>query len=164
MRLIQLLGVVAIALLFSFCAEDPEMVQAKLEEAAKQNERDFIEALREHIASVEAKDFRRMIKTIPSDGDLTLVLPDGKKFTTAEEFRELHEPWFNQPEWSIKFQVLFTDVASEYGIAVCEATHRKPGENDVELVHKMHVTYAFKKIDDNWNMVMDHASTLEKTP
>jgi len=154
-------GLLALVL-FSFCAEDPEVLKAKQEEARKENEKAFIDALREHIASVEAKDFRRMIKTIPEDGPLHLILPNGRSFETAEEFRELHEPWFYEDDWSIKFHVRYTDIGDEYGFAVAEATHRKTDDQGIETVHKMHVTYVLKIVEYRWKIVKDHASTWEK--
>lgn len=149
-------------ILFSFCAEDPEMLKAKEEEARKANEKAFIEALREHIASVEAKDFRRMIKTIPEDGPLHFILPNGRAFDTAETFREYHEPSYYKDNWSIKFHVRYTDIGDEYGFALAEATHRETDEQGIETIHKMHVSYVLKIVEYRWKIVKDHASTIEK--
>jgi len=74
-----------------------------------------------------------------------------------------HEGWFEEKDWTIDMNIIYTDNSDNYGIALVESKFNDPDRNGKPYFHNMIVSYALKKVDGKWLVVKDHASTVEKS-
>ncbi|MBR9922240.1 MAG: hypothetical protein GYB31_15485 [Bacteroidetes bacterium] len=117
-----------------------------------------------HLKSVREKDLETLTQTLPpADYPMQLILPDGTRMETAGAFLDMHREWFKDTTWTMETKVLFSDRKGDYTISVVESVYREPDRNGNPYFHKMYITYALKQFDENWLVVMDHASTQEKS-
>ncbi|MCB0616701.1 MAG: nuclear transport factor 2 family protein [Phaeodactylibacter sp.] len=123
----------------------------------------FQAALDAHLNAVRQHDFEALKRTVPASGPMHLVLPNGAHFATAEEFLSLHEEWFQDTTWTMETKVQHIDPSADSGIALVEAINREPERNGKPYFHKMFITYSLKKVNGQWLVVYDHASTIEKS-
>ncbi|HMQ62333.1 MAG TPA: nuclear transport factor 2 family protein [Flavilitoribacter sp.] len=124
----------------------------------------FRQALKAHLNAVEHKDFEGLKNTsAPESGQVLWVLPDGAQFTKAADFLKLQEEWFQDTTWTMEMKILEMENSADFGVAVVEAMLREPERNGKPYFHKMAISYALRKMEGAWRVVMDHASTIEKS-
>ncbi|MCB0705537.1 MAG: hypothetical protein KDC34_09525 [Saprospiraceae bacterium] len=124
----------------------------------------FTAALENHLATVRNKDYESLVNTLPErEYPMQLILPDGTRMQTVGEFLDMHQEWFQDSSWTMDTQILFADRQGDYGMAVVEAMYREADRGGKPYFHKMYITYALKEFEDKWLVVMDHASTVEKS-
>lgn len=123
----------------------------------------FRVALEQHLEAVTTKNFAALKETVPASGELIWILPNGASFNKAEDFLQNHQTWLQEPQWTMTTRIIQADWGSDYGTATVEADLREPERNGKPYFHRMFITYALKKMDGKWLVVMDHASTIEKS-
>ncbi len=130
----------------------------------RQDSLNFLTALNMHLDAVKNKDFEALKRTMPAPEEaFHLILPNGAMMTKSGDFLNAHEEWFQDTTWTMETQILYTSNGPDYGIALVEATNREPERNGKPYFHKMAISYGLKKVNDNWLVIHDHASTLEKS-
>ena len=123
----------------------------------------FQAALDAHLNAVRQHDFEALKRTVPASGPMHLVLPNGAHFATAEEFLSLHEEWFQDTSWTFETKILNTDIGDKIGLATTEIVYREPDRNGEPYFNRMIVSYGLEKIDGQWYVIKDHASSIEKS-
>jgi hypothetical protein len=119
--------------------------------------------LEKHLEAVANKNFTQLKETVPENGELVWILPNGGSFMKVEEFLENHEAWFQDTSWTMTTKIVQADWGQDYGTAVVEADLREPERNGKPYFHRMFISYGLKKVGDDWKVVLDHASTIEKS-
>ncbi|PHN06669.1 YybH family protein [Flavilitoribacter nigricans] len=130
---------------------------------AEKPDESFRLALEEHLAAVAAKDFDRLKMTVPQSGELVWVLPNGASFMKAEEFLQNHQEWFQDTSWTMTTQILQANWGQDHGTALVEADLREPERNGKPYFHRMFISYGLERSNGRWQVVLDHASTIEKS-
>src|SRR5215203_4726434 len=60
----------------------------------------FRAALEAHLNAVASGNLDALLPTLTHGNDLVLILPDGKKLDTRQQFVDLHREWFaSKDEW-----------------------------------------------------------------
>jgi ketosteroid isomerase-like protein len=54
----------------------------------------FRAAVEAHLAAVAARDMDRLLPTLTSGNDLTMIAPNGYKFDTRQQYLDFHRQWF----------------------------------------------------------------------
>ena len=153
----------ALLLVLFFSCQPSNSPDTPAAASAPTKDESFRKALETHLEAVTTKDFPALKETVPASGELMWILPSGGYFTTAADFLENHEVWLQDTAWTMTTKVIQADWGQDYGTATVEADLREPERNGKPYFHRMFITYALKKMDDKWMVVMDHASTIEKS-
>lgn len=61
------------------------------------------EAIATHLASVRERDMRGIEATITKGDRLVLILPDGTRTDSRQEYIDFHKSFFNDKDWSMTF-------------------------------------------------------------
>lgn len=150
------------------CGENPQraspVTNVDLKEVARmQNRNGFMEVLDRHLAAIENRDSAELAATVPSSGAYHLILPDGSSTNTVSAFLDGQYEWFSDTTWTMKMETSFTDIGSDYGIALVNAALTDSDKNGKSYFHKMYVSYGLKKLNGQWKVVKYHCSTKEKS-
>ena len=127
------------------------------------NEQSFKARLEKHLNAVSQKDLASLASTLSPKGDMYLILPNTPVTTTTSEFLDMHREWFQDTSWTFEPKIIHTDVGHYMGIALVETMYREPNRNGKPYFNRMAVSYALRKIDGEWYVVKDQASSLEKS-
>ena len=149
--------------LLAACSPAADQDQSEPDEPEMAADEGFRQVLEQHLAAVANKDFAQLQATVPATGELVWVLPTGGSFMKAEEFLENHEAWFQDTSWTMTTRIVQADWGRDYGTALVEADLREPERNGKPYFHRMYISYGLKKTGGDWKVVMDHASTIEKS-
>ena len=76
---------------------------------------------------------------------------------------KFHQDWFALPDWTVETIILSTDVGDNMGVATTEFMYREPERNGKPYFNRLIVSYTLHKIDGQWHVIKDHASSIEKT-
>lgn len=129
----------------------------------KQNEELFKSILEKHLRAVTNKDLAILKSTMSPNGDMELIQPSSEIVYTVDRFMEFHREWFNIPNWTFKTKILSTDIGNRIGVATTEILYEEPDRNGKPYFNRMVVSYTLEKIKENWYVIKDHASSIEKT-
>lgn len=124
---------------------------------------EMILTLRAHLEALSSHDYPALAATIPDSGAFHLILPSGARLNTVAQFREMHEPWLAEDDWMMESNILTVIPGKDMGTAIVESILREPERDGKPYFHKMHVTYTLRLMEGNWKVVVDHASTIDKS-
>jgi len=150
---------------FTSCNEQPkgaEMEVAVISTA--QNEAAFTAALQAHLDAVRSKDMTALKATMSPGGEMELIQPGAEILYTVDEFMEFHKEWFDlDNNWTVEIKTVSTDIGERMGTATTEFLYEEPERNGKPYFNRLSVSYALEKIDGQWYIIKDHASSIEKT-
>lgn len=129
----------------------------------QENEKLFKQTLVKHLNAVTNKDLIALKSTMSPKGNMQLILPDTEILYSVDEFMKFHTNWFKNQNWTFETKILNTKVVDELGIAIVEIVYREPDRNGKPYSNRMIISYALEKIEGNWYIVKDHASSVEKS-
>lgn len=133
------------------------------EDIQQKDQAAFTAALEKHLQAVSSKDLVSLESTMSPDNKMQLILPGSEIIHSADSFLRFHETWFQDTSWTFETKILSTEVGSQFGLAVADVMYREPERNGVPYFNHMIVTYGLQKVEDQWYIIMDHASSIEKS-
>lgn len=116
-----------------------------------------------HLAAIAAKDLPSLRTTLSPRGDMKLILPAEEIEEGTKAFIDFHEAWFSDTTWSFETKILDLQAGESLANAVTELVYREPERDGKPYFNRMIVTYLLRKIDGQWFVVQDHASSAEKS-
>lgn len=130
---------------------------------AQENNKALVSLMQKHLDAVTNRDLVTLESTLSPDGNMQLILPASETTTTVKEFMDYHREWFAMPDWTFETKILNTQVGATMGMAVTEVIYREPLRDGKPYFNRMVVSYDLKKIDGEWYVIKDHASSIEKS-
>jgi ketosteroid isomerase-like protein len=116
----------------------------------------FRPAVEAHLAAIAARDMDALLPTLTKGEDLTMLMPDGQKFDTRQEYIDFHRQWFGVQNDG-KFEVVeysrfiespeLSQVLLRYRYSYKDAAGEQVMENWLTL------TFALE--DGVWRLVFD---------
>ncbi len=135
----------------------------KVEIDSSQNESEFVAILEKHLNAVSNKDLISLKSTMSPEGKMQLILPGTEIMHSVDSFMEYHEEWFQDTSWTFETKILNTEIGDKIGIAITEIVYREPDRNGEPYFNRMIVSYGLEKYNDQWYIIKDHASSIEKS-
>jgi len=157
-----LLVFAALSLFILSCTIKVETSDEKNEKISE-NEKLFIFTLQKHLDAVSSKDIASLKSTLSPSGKMNLILPNSEITNSTEEFIKFHEDWFEDTTWTFETNILDTEIGDKIGIAVTEIIYREPNRDGKPYFNRMFVSYGLIKLNGNWYVIQDHASSVEKS-
>ncbi len=127
------------------------------------NEEMFITTMEKHLSSVSKRDLSTLKSTMHPNGKMQLILPGSEIINGVDGFVEYHKEWFNDSTWTFETKILNTDIGKTFGMAITEIVYREPERDGKPYFNRMIVSYDLEKVNGNWYIVKDHASSTEKS-
>lgn len=141
---------------FSSCNKEKET-------SKEQNEELFKSAILKHLNAVTAKDSNTLKSTMSPNGNMELIQPSSEIVYSVDGFMKFHQDWFRVPNWTVDTKILSTDIGNKIGVATTEFLYKEPERNGKPYFNRLIVSYTLEKINNNWYIIKDHASSIEKT-
>jgi len=130
---------------------------------SEENEKAFRATMQKHLNSVSEKDIASLKSTMDPSGKMQLILPGTEIQTTVDSFIDFHDEWFQDTTWTFETKILNTEVGEKVGFAITEIVYSEPDRNGEPYFNRMIVSYGLEKINGQWYVIMDHASSVEKS-
>ena len=156
---------VVLAVLFVFVQSCQIDANSELKDASliKKNEEQFTSRMQEHLDAVTNRDLETLRSTMCPDGKMQLILQSSEIIEKVEGFMDYHEEWFQDTTWTFTTKILNTEVGESMGMAVTEVVYGEPDRNGEPYWNRMVVSYDLQKQGDQWYIIKDHASSVEKS-
>jgi ketosteroid isomerase-like protein len=124
---------------------------------------DFIKTIQKHLDAVSKRDLESLKSTLSPTSEMQLILPKSEILNSVDAFMQYHQDWFAIPDWTFETKILNTKVGTQLGMAVVEITYREPLREGKPYFNRMNVSYVLEKINGQWYVIKDHASSIEKS-
>jgi hypothetical protein len=123
----------------------------------------FTETLDKHLRAIQDRDLTALTETLPDDGDLVLIMADGRLVRTVREFIDLHRAWFASPTWALAAAPVQTLEAPGLGVAVLRLDYRDAPAGGAPIHETSYLTLVFALRGPRWVLVQDQ-NTPVRTP
>ena len=123
----------------------------------------FIATLNKHLNAVSTRDLSKLESTMHPNGKMQQILPASEIINGVDDFIEYHREWFRDSTWTFETKILNTEVGSTFGMAITEIVYREPERDGRPYFNRMIVSYDLEKVNGNWYIIKDHASSIEKS-
>ncbi len=123
----------------------------------------MLTVMQQHLDAVAQRDLTTLKNTLAPDGAMQLILPQTEIIYGVDGFMDYHREWFKDSTWTFETKILNSEVSDNLGMAITEIIYREPERNGVPYFNRMIVSYGLKKMNDNWYVIKDHASSVEKS-
>lgn len=128
-----------------------------------ENETLIRSTLSKHLNAVSNKDLKTLKSTLSPNGNMELIQPSSEIVYTVDGFMKFHEAFFNVPNWTFKTKILSIQVGNTIAAATTEILYEEPERNGQPYFNRLIVTYTLEKLNGEWYVIKDHASSIEKT-
>ena len=119
--------------------------------------------MKKHLDAVTNRDLETLKSTLSPQGNMQLILPGTEIIEGVGGFIDYHKEWFEAPDWTFETKILNTKVGEVMGMAIVEIVYREPERDGAPYFNRMIVSYDLQKTDNQWYVIKDHASSVEKS-
>ncbi len=128
---------------------------------SSQSKQAFVDTMQKHLDAVSNRDLKTLQSTMAPNGKMQLILPKSPIIQGVSGFMEYHSEWFKDSSWTFETKILNTEIGDRFGMAITEIIYREPERNGRSYFNKMIVSYDLEKIDGDWYIIKDHASSIK---
>ena len=127
------------------------------------SETQFIETLTKHLNAVTNRDSKSLESTLSPKGNMQLILPQTEIMYSVDTFMDYHKQWFAAKDWTFETKILNTNIKADLGMATVDIIYREPIRDGKPYFNRMTVSYVLEKMQGQWYVIKDHASSIEKS-
>jgi len=121
---------------------------------------DFECSYKKHITSIETKDYATFESTLTKGEKLVLILPNGKYFDNAVEYRKMMKEWFSDGGWSFKTKIIRVEETSEMGSVLLHVNYSEKERAGKPYQAHQYLSLLFRKENNEWLLVHDQNTTI----
>lgn len=129
----------------------------------QENTGPMLVAMEKHLKAVSNRDLETLASTLSPKGNMQLILPGTEIIEKVEGFMEYHREWFTAPDWTFETKILNSETGQTMGMVIVEALYKEPERDGKPYYNRMIVSYDLQKIDGQWYIIKDHATSVEKS-
>nr|WP_257644064.1 SgcJ/EcaC family oxidoreductase [Luteimonas salinisoli] len=119
------------------------------------------ETLDRHLQAIQARDLDALLATVTRGDALTLILPDGRVLDTREEYRRLHQDWFAEDDWRMRFEVRQVREFGETGIALVHyLSQQRQADGSYATGREALLSLLFAREQGDWRLVYDQNTVV----
>jgi hypothetical protein len=120
----------------------------------------FDQTLKRHLDAITARNSAALFDTVPANGPLVLILPNGRYTATAREYRETMQDWLGDGDWKWRYELVNQHQTAKVGWATLRV-----GYDDMdEAKQPYHLDYylhlVFEKRGKRWLLVHDQNTRI----
>ena len=109
----------------------------------------FTDSIDAFLKALEAKDLKKLTSHLPADGPIAAIMVDGTVLEDVAEYTEFHKEWFEDGEWRLTHDIVFTEETSELSYVVTESEYfDKDDDGSYSLV--LLTTAIMRKVENRW--------------
>ncbi|MBK9473054.1 MAG: nuclear transport factor 2 family protein [bacterium] len=119
---------------------------------------DFDAALQAHLAAISNRDLDAFKARLTRGERLFTIVQNGHAFTTPAELIEIHEHWFQDPNWIWEGSVAHQVVGEDMAMALIKYQYRAKAD---DKPFSTWLVYVFRLEDGEWRIVHDQNTALD---
>lgn len=123
---------------------------------------DFVQTLQKHLDAVANRDLDALLATVSQKPGLTLVMPNGKIIAGFVAYRDFHQTWFADPDWTFSPKVESTLLTPELCHAAIAVEYKDLDREGNPYEQKLYLSLLFRLEQGHWLLVHDQ-NTLKST-
>jgi hypothetical protein len=121
----------------------------------------FRPALEAHLAAVSSRNLDALLPTLTRGNDLTLLMPDGTKLDTRQQFVDLHREWFaSKDEGKWEGESVRTRESAELAHALVRYRYSSRQPDGRTRVSESWLTLTFALEAGSWRLVFDQNTPI----
>lgn len=147
------------------CQNDPapQTSSKTTAEVTKANHKAFHSTLKAHINAISKRDIQTLTNLMHPSGTMHMMRHNTPVIYSTDRYIKYHNLWFEDNTWKLTAQITDSNVGQKLGWALVDVTYRNEKPNTKFYTNKMLITYVMEKVDDQWYVISDHATSVEKT-
>jgi len=119
----------------------------------------FRQALGRHLLAIEERNLAALGDTV-ADGEILLVMSDGKLARTKQEFMEAHRGWFAMKNWRLEVKPVHLFDGPHLGVALLHLDYRENHPGKPPTAQQSMLTLVFENRGGKWLMVLDQNTPI----
>lgn len=116
---------------------------------------DFEETLNLHLDAIQKRNLGALMRTLPENGDLILIMPNGRMMRTVTEYINFHRDWFDDQDWSVETELIAKKQTNDMGFATLNVEYKDVDADGKPIMMLLLLNLIFEKRDDQWVLVHD---------
>lgn len=128
----------------------------------------FQDSLEKHLRAIRERDLHALAETLPADdGDMVLVMSDGRLVRCVREFLNLHRDWFASPTWRLEAEPLAIRESAEMAFVTLRLDYRDEAPGGGRIHERSMLSLVFARREGKWVLVFDQNTPIrsgEQTP
>ncbi|TMM56849.1 hypothetical protein FEE95_10135 [Maribacter algarum] len=148
--------------LFSSCNSETKKPIALVQNQSLNREL-VLEVMQKHLEAISKRDLETLESTLSPEGNMQLILPGTEIIEKTSGFMDYHREWFKSNNWTLKSEILNSDVGEIMASVVVESIYKEPERDGKPYFNRMHVSYVLKKTTGKWFVIKDHMASVEKS-
>lgn len=156
-----------LVIVLSSCVENMKQIADENVEAknisTEKNAQSAIEVMQRHLNAVTNRNLNVLEETLTPEGTMQLILPGTEILQGNKAFMDYHKEWFALPDWTFKTRIVNSEIGTDMGSFIVEIIYGEPLRDGEPYFNRMAISYVLKKIDGDWYVIKDHASSIEKS-
>lgn len=120
----------------------------------------FREALGRHLLAIDERDIDTLESTLAPE--VILVMSDGNRSRTSQEFVAAYRAWFAMPHWRLQVRPVQIHEGQDLGSALMAYEYRDQPPGGVPTRQVSVVTMVFRNLGGRWLMVQNQSTLLQK--
>jgi uncharacterized protein (TIGR02246 family) len=113
----------------------------------------------EHLKAVQSRDLVMLERTITSDEQLTLILPNGIHTATRRAYVDFHKEFFAARTWTIAFEPVGRMVGGDFAVLTTKSLYQDVVDGK-PYRSRSWVTFTFRKENGQWRLIHDQNTRL----
>ncbi|NRA66936.1 MAG: nuclear transport factor 2 family protein [Pseudobacteriovorax sp.] len=113
----------------------------------------FQEVLNQLLKAIEKKNFKQLEACLPPEGPIAAIMCDGTVLEDVEDYLEFHKEWFEDGEWSITHDIVFTEETTEMSYAVVENEYFDK-DDDGSYSMTLLTTCVMRHVEGRWVLTL----------
>jgi uncharacterized protein (TIGR02246 family) len=114
---------------------------------------DFPQALKQHLATIEARDLAAYLATVSDD--VSLILPNGRLLQGRDAIGDFHREWFADPDWSWQLTPEHTATANSTATAIFTVDYHDRDQHGEPYTTRYLMSLTFANTDNGWLLLHD---------
>ncbi len=145
------------------CMACQKQEQVRLDSISLMEQQKFLVVMDKHLNAVSSRDLESLKSTLSPSGEMQLILPSSEVFYNTDSFIKYHKDWFAIPDWTFETKILNKKIGKQLGMVIVEIIYREPMRDGKPYFNRMIVSYVLEKIKNQWYVIKDHASSINKS-
>jgi len=125
----------------------------------------FRAAVEAHLSAVARRDMDALLPTLTGGHELTMIAPDGHKFSTRREYVDFHRQWFAaKDDGKFEIEIIRTIESPALGHALVKYRYSSKDESGTPRATVAWLALTFALENGSWRLVFDQNTLIAAPP
>jgi ketosteroid isomerase-like protein len=116
---------------------------------------DFEATLNKHLNAIQERNLGTLMRTLPENGDLILILPNGRMMRTVTEYINFHREWFDDQDWAVSTELVAKKEGADLSFATLNVEYKDVDADGKPIMMLLLLNLIFEKREGQWVLVHD---------